>query len=102
MAKNKILGIVLLALGALIFVAYLFMGPIDLIYHNLYGPEVTQWWDVLPGFQWEWALMIPMFIVVLLVCIVLVWIGYSMITTPPPVPLEELEEELEREEEASK
>ena len=101
MAKDKILGIILLALGALIFVAFLFMGPIDLIYYNL-DSTATQWWDSIPGFQWEWALMIPMFIVVVLICVVMVWIGYSMITTPPPVPLEELEEELEREEEASK
>ncbi len=102
MAKDKILGIVLLVLGVLIVVAFTIMGPVDLIFHNLYGPEVTQWWDAIPGFQWEWALMIPIYIVVLLVCVVLFWIGYSMITTPPPVPLEELEEELEREEEASK
>ncbi len=101
MAKDKILGIILLVLGAFFAVAYTIMGPVDLILYNL-NHEATQWWDAIPGFQWEWALMIPMFIVVLLICVVLVWIGYSMITTPPPVPLEELEEELEREEEASK
>ncbi|TFG21093.1 MAG: hypothetical protein EU530_01270 [Promethearchaeota archaeon] len=101
MAKDKILGIILLVLGAFFAIAYTIMGPVDLILYNL-NNSATQWWDAIPGFQWEWALMIPMFIVVLLVCVVLIWIGYSMITTPPPVPLEELEEELEREEEASK
>ncbi len=101
MAKDKILGVILLVLGALIAVFYTMMGPVDLIMHNL-RPLAEQFWDAIPGFQWEWALMIPMFIVVLLVCVVMIWIGYSMITTPPPVPLEELEEELEREEEASK
>lgn len=101
MAKDKILGIILLVLGVFFIFAYTIMGPVDLILYNL-DQNATQFWDVIPGFQWEWALMIPMFIVVLLVCVVLIWIGYSMITTPPPVPLEELEEELEREEEASK
>jgi hypothetical protein len=101
MAKDKILGIILLVLGFLFLVIYTVMGPVDLIFYNL-NADAVQFWDAIPGFQWEWALMIPMFIVVLLVCIVMIWIGYSMITTPPPVPLEELEEELEREEEESK
>ena len=60
------------------------------------------WWEAIPAFEWTWAVIIPLWIVVMIVCLVLGWIGYSMITTPPPVPLEELEEELEREEEASK
>jgi hypothetical protein len=99
MAKDKILGIILLILGVIVLVGYTIMGPVDLILASL---GKTRPWDVIPGFQWEWALMIPMFIVVLIVCVVLLWIGYSMLTTPPPVPLEELEEELEREEESSK
>ena len=99
MAKDKILGVVLLVLGAFIAIAYTCMGPLDLIFEI---KNIDVFWQNIPGFGWTWALMIPMFIVVILVCGVMVFIGYSMITTPPPVPLEELEEELEREEEASK
>ncbi len=77
------------------------MGPVDLIL-SIVDSTAMAWLRGIPGFSWTWALMIPMYIVVLLICAVLIWIGYSMITTPPPVPLEELEEELEREEEASK
>ena len=101
MAKDKILGVVLLVLGVLIVVFYTLMGPVDLIL-TVVESTAMSWLRNIPGFSWTWALMIPMYIVVLLVCVVLIWLGYSMITTPPPVPLEELEEELEREEEASK
>jgi len=101
MAKDKILGIILLVLGVIFAIGYTLMGPVDLIL-SAAGSDAMSWLRNIPGFSWTWALMIPMFIVVLLVCVVLIWIGYSMITTPPPVPLEELEEELEREEEASK
>ena len=101
MAKDKILGYILLSLGGLLFVFYTLIGPVDLILESV-GSDAIGWLRGVPGFNWKFSVMIPMFIVVVLVCMVLIWIGYSMITTPPPVPLEELEEELEREEEASK
>ena len=100
MAKDKILGVILLVLGALLAVVYTCMGPVDLIL--AITEKTPAWWAAIPAFEWTWAVVIPMWIIVILICIVMIWIGYSMITTPPPVPLEELEEELEREEEASK
>jgi len=101
MAKDKILGVILLVLGAIIIVFYTLIGPVDLILESL-GSDAMGWLRNVPGFNWKFSVVVPMWIVVLLVCVVMIWIGYSMITTPPPVPLEELEEELEREEEASK
>ncbi len=52
-------------------------------------------WDLA---NWKWALAIPIYLIVVVICLIAVWIGWSMLTTPPPVPLEELEEELEAEE----
>ena len=45
-------------------------------------------------------LVITDFGLVILISIIAIWIGYSMLTTPAPVPLEELEEELAAEEAA--
>ena len=42
-------------------------------------------------------LKITGFVAVLVVFALLAWIGYTLATTPPPKPLEELEKELEEE-----
>jgi predicted DNA-binding transcriptional regulator len=47
----------------------------------------------------EWSLLllqITGFIVVLGVFGILAWIGYTLATTPPPKPIEEIEKELEK------
>ncbi len=48
----------------------------------------------------EWfllALQVTGFIAVAAVLGVLAWIGYTLATTPPPKPIEEIEKELEEE-----
>lgn len=35
----------------------------------------------------DWALLIPVMIVVYLFLVVVAWIGWAMATTPPPLPL---------------
>jgi uncharacterized membrane protein len=35
----------------------------------------------------EWAVLIPVMIVVYLFLIIVAWIGWAMATTPPPLPL---------------
>jgi hypothetical protein len=39
------------------------------------------------GWQW-WAIGIPVLLFVLLVLVISGWIGWTMLTTPPPAPLE--------------
>ena len=58
---------------------------------NLFGVDL---------FSWRLFVVAPLWLLVILVCIIAIWIGYSMLTTPAPVPLEELEEELAAEEAA--
>ena len=36
---------------------------------------------------WEWALIIPVTLIVYLFLVVVAWIGWAMATTPPPLPL---------------
>jgi len=47
---------------------------------------------------WWWAIVVPMLIIVLAVLGIAAWIGYTMATTPPPKPLEEIPELKETEE----
>ena len=53
-------------------------------------------------FGWEWYVILPLWLVTVLIFGIAAWIGWTMMTTPPPVPLEELEElGLDDEEESS-
>jgi len=37
---------------------------------------------------WWWAIVVPVFLGVLAVLVICMWIGWTMLTTPPPAPLE--------------
>lgn len=100
MGKDKAFGFTILVFGIVLIVFYIFWGPLSLIHAN--NPDFMAGLDGFFGvFKWEWAVVLPLTFMVVLVGLLAAWIGYSMITTPPPVPLEELEEELEAEEAAN-
>jgi hypothetical protein len=104
MAKDKIIGAVVMILGILIAIIYTMGSVVDLWFETLgKNPD----WDLpfrfIFGIDWlDYRLftVLPLWIMVLLIAIIAIWIGYSMLTTPAPVPLEELEEELAAEEES--
>jgi protein-S-isoprenylcysteine O-methyltransferase Ste14 len=43
---------------------------------------------MLPSYWHDWAVGIPVLLFVLLVLVISGWIGWTMLTTPPPAPLE--------------
>ena len=104
MAKDKIIGAIVMILGILIAIIYTMGSVVDLWFNTL-GNDPN--WDVafrfIFGIDWlDYRLftVLPLWIMVLLIAIIAIWIGYSMLTTPAPVPLEELEQELAAEEES--
>jgi len=42
----------------------------------------------LPAYWNDWAIGIPVLLFVLLVLVISAWIGWTMLTTPPPAPLD--------------
>ncbi|MEM2914482.1 MAG: transcriptional regulator [Candidatus Bathyarchaeia archaeon] len=50
--------------------------------------------NMLPNFNFlgrsigEWALIIPILIIVYLFLFIVAWIGWTMATTPPPLPIQ--------------
>lgn len=55
------------------------------------------------GIKWlepytEWAYRLPIIAAVYMILFIVIWIGYTMATTPPPIPLDN-PLDLEREEE---
>jgi len=103
MAKDKIIGAIIILIGALLGIFYTLGSFVDYLMEALWdvpqGFDITSSWLGLDLFDWRLFVVAPMALVVILVSIIAIWIGYSMLTTPAPVPLEELEEELAAEEE---
>lgn len=57
------------------------------------------WWLFFPNpWQW-WAITIPLFVAIAVVLGIVAWIGWTLATTPPPKPIEEIEKEIKAEEE---
>lgn len=101
MAKDKIIGAIVMIIGILIAIVYTMGSIVDLLMDELWNTPLWDSWSYLFGIDWlDWRLFVvaPMWLLVLLISIIAIWIGYSMLTTPAPVPLEELEEELAAEE----
>nr|MDO8109786.1 hypothetical protein [Candidatus Sigynarchaeota archaeon] len=104
MSKDKIIGAVILFGAGALLVFYSFWLVGGYIHEQIDLNGASSWWNwawwfpSIPGLPWQLAVILPMWLVAILVLAIAIWIGYSMLTTPPPVPLEELEEELEAEE----
>lgn len=105
MGKDKIIGAILLAACAAILGLYTYFLWVDFAQYQYAldpNPENIPWawfasWP--PSLvSWELCIILPVFLAIVVILVIGIWIGYSMLTTPPPVPLEELEEELEAEE----
>ncbi|MFX0140586.1 MAG: hypothetical protein ACFFDN_43500 [Candidatus Hodarchaeota archaeon] len=106
MAKDKVIGLVIMIVGILIAVIYTLGSIVDLyLQSGFLNPNPVEDGFMIPGlpdlFDWRLFVVAPLWLIVILICVIAVWIGYSMLTTPAPVPLEELEEELAAEEAAA-
>jgi uncharacterized membrane protein len=90
--KDKTLGILIFTLSVLAMIGYfcwLFLAPEDIV---ILGKPLS-----------EWALIVPIIIIVYAVLFIVAWIGWAMASTPPPLPLTKKtskeKEETEKEEE---
>jgi len=105
MQRDKLYGLIIFVGAAIVLVWYTFYALIYAgFYHGVYADMPEPWRAIAtlggllsyPG----WATILPIWIAALLILVIAMWIGWTMLTTPPPVPLEELEElGLEEEEE---
>ena len=74
MSKDQGYGFVIFIISLIVAIVYLaaFFAPFIGL------PASLQWW----------AIGIPVLLFVLLVLVISAWIGWTMLTTPPPAPLE--------------
>ena len=89
MSKDRIIGGGMLLAAIIIWILYTIYGFLLILFPNLPIPK--------PNFE---LINIPITIVWLAMTAVLfiaAWIGWTLATTPPPKPIEEIEKELEQE-----
>ena len=74
MSKDQAYGGIIFIVALVVAIGYViaFFAP----YLNL-----PPWWR-------EWAVYLPVFLFVLAVLVICMWIGWTMLTTPPPAPIE--------------
>jgi hypothetical protein len=75
MSKDQGYGFGIFIISVIVALVYLaaFFGP---------------YFGLLPMYWQQWAIGIPVLLFVLLVLVISGWIGWTMLTTPPPAPLE--------------
>jgi len=76
--KDKAIGALLLVAGILVFAAYVYMMII--------APTATL--PLLGIKLWDLAVDIAIIAAVGVLCFIVGWIGYTLLTTPAPAPIE--------------
>ncbi len=74
MSKDQGYGFVIFIISVIVALVYL---------AAFFAPYVG-----LPMYWHDWAIGVPVLLFVLLVLVISAWIGWTMLTTPPPAPLE--------------
>jgi len=77
-------------------IVYLGSHAVEGLIYSFMVPGILQWIPTPPKFL---AVGIPIWLAITAILGIAAWIGWTMLTTPPPVPLEELEVEEEKKEE---
>jgi predicted DNA-binding transcriptional regulator len=77
MSRDQVIGILLMLVSIIIIIAYAWI---------LFFTE----WTLL-------LIQITLMIAVIAVLGIIAWIGYTLATTPPPKPIEEIEKEIQQE-----
>ncbi|MHA1578593.1 MAG: hypothetical protein ACTSUQ_03060 [Candidatus Freyarchaeota archaeon] len=75
------------------------IGTYNIALMQYWSTGLLSWIPVPPRFL---SVAIPIWLAVTLILVIAAWIGYTMMTTPPPVPIEELEKAEEEEEAETK
>jgi len=75
LSRDQLYGGGIFAISLIIVVGYLVA---------FFAPTLS-----LPAWWHEWAVGLPVLLFVLAVLVISMWIGWTMMTTPPPLPLEQ-------------
>lgn len=93
MSKDQAIGGAILVVCLLVAIGYTI---------SLFVPNWPQWIGLDYEFPQLWVVAIPVFIAFIAVLLIGAWIGWTMATTPPPKPIEEITAEMEEKTEETK
>ena len=87
MAKDKIYGFGFALISLIFLILYTWWVPVQVLFGN--GGLFESTLSVSPFiFTLPQALAIPNYFGTLMICLVMIWIGWTMATTPPPEPID--------------
>jgi predicted DNA-binding transcriptional regulator len=87
------------AIGGAIFIACLLVAILYLV--TLFYPQWLSSIATASDVQF-WVIAVPVFIAFIAIMFIGAWIGWTMATTPPPKPIEEITTEMEEKKEEPK
>jgi predicted DNA-binding transcriptional regulator len=77
LSRDQLIGVLLVTASIIVVVVYGYL--------------------ILSPRYWEIVVKATLILAVVVVCGIIGWIGYTLATTPPPKPIEEIEKEIEEE-----
>ena len=101
-SKDQTIGALICAACVVVVIGY--------IVFIFYPPATLALGNLLSAMGWEgvnnyvvrlWLIAIPVVVAFVVVLAIGAWIGWTMATTPPPRPIEEIEAEMEEEAETN-
>jgi predicted DNA-binding transcriptional regulator len=91
-SKDQGIGGIIFIICALIAVLY-----IVLLFGAGWMEENISWFTIDASAVRYWVIAVPVFIALIAIMGIGMWIGWTMATTPPPKPIEEITSEIEEE-----
>jgi len=91
MVSDRLIGAAIFVVALIVVIVYL----LGLVIIPLFP-------DAIPALKWVgedfwqlWLIRIPIIAAIFILGAIAMWIGWTILTTPPPKPIEEIEKELE-------
>lgn len=90
MGKEKILGVLIFLVSIVVLVYYTWSLLLIQIFPDLalMAPVGLEW---LLAPDWKWLVILPIWAGAVLIMVIAMWIGWTMMTTPAPEPLEDFD-----------
>ena len=95
MSKDQAIGGAILVVCVVVAVFYTVTIFVPKLAHTSIGREQQYLTDTVR----LWAVAVPVFIAFVAILLIGAWIGWTMATTPPPKPIEEITTEMEEKKE---